>query len=91
MLRIANGLIRPTDGAVRIGGQAGQRAAADRAMVFQEFNLLPWRTARGNVEMPLEVQGVSKADRCANHARRRSHRSDWKNSPTSFRISCPAA
>jgi NitT/TauT family transport system ATP-binding protein len=63
MLRIANGLVQPTDGAVRIRGELVKGPAADRAMVFQEFNLLPWRTARGNVEMPLEVQGVSKADR----------------------------
>ena len=63
MLRIANGLIRPSDGAVRIRGELVKGPAADRAMVFQEFNLLPWRTARGNVEMPLEVQGVSKAER----------------------------
>jgi NitT/TauT family transport system ATP-binding protein len=63
MLRIANGLVQPTDGAVRIRGELVKGPAADRAMVFQEFNLLPWRTARGNVEMPLEVQGVSKAER----------------------------
>jgi NitT/TauT family transport system ATP-binding protein len=63
MLRIANGLIRPSDGVVRIRGQLVNGPAPDRAMVFQEFNLLPWRTARGNVEMPLEVQGVSKAER----------------------------
>ena len=59
MLRIANGLVQPTDGAVRIRGELVNGPSADRAMVFQEFNLLPWRTARGNVEMPLEVQGVS--------------------------------
>jgi NitT/TauT family transport system ATP-binding protein len=63
MLRIANGLVQPTDGAVRIRGELVNGPSADRAMVFQEFNLLPWRTARGNVEMPLEVQGVSKAER----------------------------
>jgi len=31
--------------------------------VFQEFNLLPWRTARSNVEMPLEVLGADAGRR----------------------------
>jgi NitT/TauT family transport system ATP-binding protein len=58
LLRIANGLIRPTRGEVAIDGQRVTGPSADRAMVFQEFNLLPWRTARRNVEMPLEVLGM---------------------------------
>ncbi len=63
LLRIANGLITPTEGEVRIDGKRVDGPAPDRAMVFQEFNLLPWRTARGNVEFPLEVQGVGRSQR----------------------------
>jgi NitT/TauT family transport system ATP-binding protein len=63
LLRILVGLIRPSEGVIRIGGQVVSGPAADRAMVFQEFNLLPWRTARGNVEMPLQVQGIPKLER----------------------------
>ncbi len=63
LLRIANGLVRPSHGEVRIDGVRVDGPAANRAMVFQEFNLLPWRTALGNVEFPLELQGVAKARR----------------------------
>ena len=63
LLRIINGLIAPSAGEVWIGGRRVTGPASDRAMVFQEFNLLPWRTARANVEFPLEMQGVARAER----------------------------
>ena len=69
LLRIANGLIRPSHGAVLIDGKPVTGPSSDRAMVFQEFNLLPWRNARGNVEMPLEVLGFDAARRAEISAR----------------------
>src|SRR6266700_5122683 len=69
LLRIANGLIHPARGEVAIDGKRVTGPSADRAMVFQEFNLLPWRTARSNVEMPLEVLGFAAARRAEISAR----------------------
>ena len=69
LLRIADGLLRPSAGAVFIDGKRVEGPAVDRAMVFQEFNLLPWRTARGNIEMPLEVLGYDARRRAEISAR----------------------
>lgn len=63
LLRVLDGLIRPARGEVRIDGEVVRRPVADRAMVFQEFNLLPWRTAQKNIEFALEMQGVDRATR----------------------------
>ena len=69
LLRIADGLLAPSEGEVWIDGKRVTGPAPDRAMVFQEFNLLPWRTARGNVEFPLEMQGVGRAQRAERASR----------------------
>jgi NitT/TauT family transport system ATP-binding protein len=72
LLRIVNGLVHPSLGEVVIDAKRVTGPSADRAMVFQEFNLLPWRTARRNVEMPLEVLGFPAGQRGAISAQRLS-------------------
>src|SRR5579883_361302 len=62
LLRIVDGLIRPSSGRVLVDGKPVQGPAADRAMVFQEFNLLPWRTAQKNAEFGLELQGIARRE-----------------------------
>ncbi len=57
LLLAIDGLLRPLRGEVLIRGEPVTRPGRDRAMVFQEFALLPWRTVFGNVAFGMELQG----------------------------------
>ncbi len=72
LVRHVNRLLEPTDGHIYIGGDdvmglndEGLRDLRNRrvAMVFQNFGLMPHRTVRDNVAMPLEIRGTGKARR----------------------------
>lgn len=63
LLRLFAGLERPTAGAVTVDGERIDGPSPDRAMVFQSFELFPWRTVRGNVGFGLEMLGVDAAER----------------------------
>ena len=64
MLNIIAGFLKPTGGAISIGGQPVTGHGLDRGVVFQDFaQLFPWRTALGNVAFGLEMKGVGKAER----------------------------
>src|SRR3954453_22066798 len=63
LLRIIAGLLPPTQGEVIWQGRSLRGPAAGIAMVFQSFALFPWLTVQENVELGLEAQGVSKAER----------------------------
>src|SRR5947209_4484357 len=66
VLRIVAGLGPISAGEVRIGGLAPERARRERqdmAFVFQDATLLPWRTVIRNVELPLQLRGVGRAER----------------------------
>lgn len=70
MIRLVNGLERPTSGKVVVDGvdvgaldEAGLRTLRRQVgMIFQHFNLLASRTAYDNVALPLEIAGVSKSE-----------------------------
>ncbi|SCZ36737.1 betaine/proline/choline family ABC transporter ATP-binding protein [Afifella marina] len=72
LVRHINRLLEPTSGRIEVEGQdvmamgddALRRLRAQTiGMVFQNFGLLPHRTVRDNVGLPLEVQSVPKLDR----------------------------
>jgi len=65
LLRLVDGLIQPTSGTVRLDGKEVHGAGTDRAFVFQQDRLLPWRTIERNVVLGLEFQGTPKAERLA--------------------------
>ena len=56
-LNIVDGLLAASRGKVRIDGRPVSGPGRDRAMVFQDASLLPWRTVLGNVLYGLEIQG----------------------------------
>ncbi|MEX3009554.1 glycine betaine/L-proline ABC transporter ATP-binding protein [Hoeflea sp. TYP-13] len=72
LVRHVNRLLEPTAGQIFIGDDdvMGLDGSALRdlrnhrvAMVFQNFGLMPHRTVRDNVAMPLEIRGTGKARR----------------------------
>jgi NitT/TauT family transport system ATP-binding protein len=58
LLRIIAGLTQPTSGRVTIRHDDPARQA--RSVVFQDYSVYPWKTVRGNVELPLRANGTSK-------------------------------
>ncbi|MGW1751961.1 ABC transporter ATP-binding protein [Streptomyces sp. NPDC002092] len=63
LLRTLAGLLAPLAGDVGQDGHPLTGPAADRALIFQEDALLPWRTLRANVELPLAIKGLPRAER----------------------------
>jgi NitT/TauT family transport system ATP-binding protein len=63
LLRALAGLVPVTSGAIRLDGDQIRGPSAVRALVFQEDALLPWRSARHNVELPLLIRGVGRTRR----------------------------
>lgn len=65
LLNIIGGFITPTEGDALLNGNAIQEPGPDRGVVFQEYALFSWLTSRENIEFPMRLKGVSKADRRA--------------------------
>jgi NitT/TauT family transport system ATP-binding protein len=63
LLDLLGGLATPTSGRIEVDGRPVTGPGLDRGVVFQQYALLPWRTAQGNVEFGLEAKGVPKRER----------------------------
>jgi NitT/TauT family transport system ATP-binding protein len=65
LLRIIAGLVPYDTGEVLVDDRPVRRPGPDRAVVFQHFALLPWKTALDNIAFGLELAGVPLEERRA--------------------------
>jgi NitT/TauT family transport system ATP-binding protein len=65
VLLAADGLVPLAGGTIRIQDKEVTEPGRDRAVVFQDASLMPWRTVLNNVAFGLELAGVGKAERLA--------------------------
>ncbi|MHA3020098.1 ABC transporter ATP-binding protein [Mycobacterium sp. BMJ-28] len=63
LLDLLGGLTAPTSGEILLDGRPITGPGLDRGIVFQQYALLPWRTARKNIEFGLEAKGLRAAER----------------------------
>ena len=63
LLRVMAGLMQPSAGQVRCHGELLRGAAANTAMVFQSFALLPWLSVQHNVELGLMARHLPARER----------------------------
>ncbi len=63
LLRVVGGLEQPTEGKVLINGNPVFAPGPDRAFVFQDYALFPWKTVLENIEFGLHARGVPPEER----------------------------
>src|SRR5262245_9326722 len=63
LFNVIGGLIDRYDGRVTVAGETVSGPHPSIGMVFQEESTFPWRTVIDNVAFPLEIAGLSKAQR----------------------------
>lgn len=63
LIRILAGLQLPTQGEARLDDVAITEPSPKVSLMFQDANLMPWRTVLDNIALPLELRGVGKDER----------------------------
>jgi NitT/TauT family transport system ATP-binding protein len=69
LLNLIAGLLPVSAGEIVVDGMRPENAREELSFVFQDANLLPWRTVRENVILPLQLRGMAR-DRCGEAADR---------------------
>src|SRR4051794_4947488 len=62
LLHTLDGLLKPSSGTISINGSEVHGPDENRAMVFQDFALMPWQTIYENVAFGLRMQGKKNRD-----------------------------
>lgn len=65
VLKLVSGLSPGTTGQVSVLGTTPRQSRGRQAFIFQDATLLPWLTARLNVELPLRLRGSAATERAA--------------------------
>ncbi|MFJ4654155.1 ABC transporter ATP-binding protein [Nocardia sp. NPDC088792] len=63
LLDLLGGLTQPSGGQILLDGVQVTGPGLDRGIVFQQYALLPWRSARANIEFGLEAKGIRRRAR----------------------------
>ena len=63
LVNVIAGLQTPTTGCVRLEGTTMRGPSPRVGLMFQNATLMPWRTVRDNVALPLELAGAGRAQR----------------------------
>ncbi|MGJ3262849.1 MAG: ABC transporter ATP-binding protein [Salinarimonas sp.] len=63
LMRMVAGLESVSRGEIRVAGKAVKGPGPDRAVVFQQFALFPWKTVRENIVFGMRSRGASKSER----------------------------
>jgi len=63
LLRIVAGLEKPDNGLIKLDGKAIEGPGPERALIFQQFGLMPWLNVEQNVLFGLANSGLSNRDK----------------------------
>ncbi|TWS18078.1 ABC transporter ATP-binding protein [Tsukamurella asaccharolytica] len=62
LLNAIAGFVLPSHGSIEVDGRPVRGPGPDRAVVFQQYALLPWLTARANIEFALKRFALPRAE-----------------------------
>jgi NitT/TauT family transport system ATP-binding protein len=62
-MRMVAGLEFPSSGTVKVGGVEVSAPGPERAVVFQQFALFPWKTVWENIDFGLKCKGIAASER----------------------------